>query len=78
MYAFGQTVDTVFGTGDDSVTLAVEDVLDLQQKYYHYNQRLIHMETMIKDLMNKNNPCIKSVDDYWLQKSDVVEVIRSW
>lgn len=33
---------------------------------------------LLKDLMNKNVPCNNNVDDYWLQKSDVMEVISSW
>lgn len=72
-----QSCDTVFGGEDSSLLLATEDVLDLQKKYYQYNQQLVHKEQIIKTMLSRDVK-YDNIDDYWLQKSSVIEVIENW
>ena len=77
MYGVWQTCNTVFGGDDSSLLLATEDILTLQQKYYHYNQQLVHKEQMVKAMLSRDVNC-SNIDEYWLQKSTVMEVIDGW
>jgi hypothetical protein len=73
-----QTIETAFGGENGCMLEAAEDVLALQQKYHRHHQQLLHKEQMIKGLMSNSVKCVSDIDDYWLQKQTVAEVIRSW
>ena len=74
---FVQSSETLFGGEDSSLLLATEDVLELQQQYYRYNQQLVHKELMVKQLLAREVK-VGDVDDYWLLKAAVGEVIAAW
>mmetsp|Transcript_25233 Transcript_25233/g.42566 ORF Transcript_25233/g.42566 Transcript_25233/m.42566 type:complete len:199 (-) Transcript_25233:309-905(-) len=72
-------VDTVFSSGV-TMSSAVQELLDLQRKYSHHNQELVHKEQMVKSLLQPRDDlqCNHNVDRYWLQQADVQKVLRAW